>query len=135
MKVILFNQWDKLSSLIKNTSLAALSEKTSYAIKNLAIENNAVTLSDRAMNNLTLTGEAVTVKVPDIIPGKARDFLLRVEASLDTEIKFSGAEAFEGDHPDVLMPPAAGETIVYFFTETKADVFLVARRKVVVAGV
>lgn len=134
MKVILFNQWDKLSSLIKDSALLAANEKTSYEIKNLKIEDNVVSLYDRAMNNLALSGEAVTVKVPDIIPGKARDFLLRVEASLDTEIKFSGAEAFEGDHPDVLMPPAAGETIVYFFTETKADVFLVARRKVVSAS-
>ena len=103
MKVILFNQWDKLSSLIKDSALLAANEKTSYEIKNLKIEENVVSLYDRAMNNLALSGEAVTVKVPDIIPGKARDFLLRVEASLDTEIKFSGAEAFEGDHPDVFI--------------------------------
>ena len=67
--------------------------------------------------------------MPDIVPGKARDFMLRVTATGDNEIAFTGAEAFEGDAGS-LEPPSDGETVVYFFTETDGDVMLVARKPV-----
>ena len=67
--------------------------------------------------------------MPDIVPGKARDFMLRVTASGENEIVFAGAEAFEGEEGS-LEPPGDGETVVYFFTETSADVLLVARKAV-----
>ena len=55
--------------------------------------------------------------------------MLRVEATGENTLKFEGAEAFEGE-ADALDPPADGETAVYFFTETAADVLLVARKVV-----
>ena len=87
-------------------------------------------LTDRAMNALSLTGEAVTLQMPDMIPGKARDFLVRVTAETESDLLFTGAEAFEGDNQDVLMPPNAGETVIYFFTETAPDILHVSRKVV-----
>ena len=55
--------------------------------------------------------------------------MLRVEATGENTLKFEGAEAFEGE-ADALDPPGDGETCVYFFTETAADVLLVARKVV-----
>ena len=67
--------------------------------------------------------------MPDMVPGKAREFMLRVTASGENEIAFAGADAFEGDE-GALEPPGDGETVVYFFTETASDVMLVARKAV-----
>ena len=128
MKLCLFPQWDDLVSFMRNLarhSAADICQRNFVRIK--PVDGHAL-LSDRAMNNLTLTGEAVTLQMPDMIPGKARDFLVRVTAETESDLLFTGAEAFEGDNQDVLMPPNAGETVIYFFTETDADVFLVSRR-------
>ena len=65
----------------------------------------------------------------NMVPGKAREFMLRVTASGENEIAFAGADAFEGDE-GALEPPGDGETVVYFFTETASDVMLVARKAV-----
>ena len=67
--------------------------------------------------------------MPDMVPGKARDFMLRVTVTGKNEIVFTGAEAFEGEE-GALEPPGDGETVVYFFTETSSDVLLVARKVV-----
>ena len=120
MKVIVFDQWDKLVSLVKGMAAGAAAAKTQYGIARLV---------DRAANNLAVEGGTTTVVMPDMVPGKARDFMLRVTASGDNEIVFSGAEAFEGEEGS-LEPPGDGETVVYFFTETAADVLLVARKVV-----
>ena len=84
-------------------------------------------LDDRSANVLAVEGGTTTVVMPDIEPGKARDFMLRVTATGENALKFEGAEAFEGES-DALEPPGDGETVVYFFTETAADVLLVARK-------
>jgi hypothetical protein len=86
-------------------------------------------LVDRAANNLAVGGGTTTVVMPESVPGKARDFMLRVTASGDNVIAFTGAEAFEGEE-GALDPPADGETVVYFFSETSSDVLLVARKAV-----
>ena len=130
MGVIVFNQWEKLLSLLRSIATASAADKSQYAIVRLMPEDSRSLLTDRAMNTLTLTGETVTLQMPDMIPGKARDFLVRVTAEAESELLFTGAEAFEGDNQDVLMTPNAGETVIYFFTETAPDVFLVARRPV-----
>jgi hypothetical protein len=130
MKLCLFPQWDDLVSFMRNLarhSAADICQRNFVRIK--PVDGHAL-LTDRAMNVLALTGEAVTLQMPDMIPGKARDFLVRVTAETESELYFTGAEAFEGDNQDVLMPPNAGETVIYFFTETAPDVFLVARRPV-----
>ena len=130
MKLCLFPQWDDLVSLMRNLarhSAADICQRNFVRIK--PVDGHAL-LTDRAMNALALTGEAVTLQMPDMIPGKARDFLVRVTAETESELYFTGAEAFEGDNQDVLMPPNAGETVIYFFTETAPDILHVTRKVV-----
>ena len=130
MKLCLFPQWDDLVSFMRNLarhSAADICQRNFVRIK--PVDGHAL-LTDRAMNVLALTGEAVTLQMPDMIPGKARDFLVRVTAETESDLLFTGAEAFEGDNQDVLMPPNAGETVIYFFTETAPDVLLVSRKVV-----
>ena len=130
MKLCLFPQWNNLVSFMRNLSRQSAADICQWNYVRIKPVDGHALLTDRVMNALTLTGEAVTLQMPDIIPGKARDFLVRVTAETESELYFTGAEAFEGDNQDVLMPPKAGETVIYFFTETAPDVFLVARRPV-----
>ena len=130
MKLCLFPQWDNLVSFMRNLarhSAADICQRNFVRIK--PVDGHAL-LTDRAMNVLALTGEAVTLQMPDMIPGKARDFLVRVTAETESDLLFTGAEAFEGDNQDVLMPPNAGETVIYFFTETAPDILHVSRKVV-----
>ena len=106
-----------------------MNERTQYDIVRVEPKGGRVQLADRSMNNLAVSGGATAIVMPDIEPGKARDFMLRVEATGENTLKFEGAEAFEGES-DALQPPGDGETCVYFFTETAADVLLVARKVV-----
>ena len=129
MKVIVFDQWDKLVAKFKGIATAAMNEKTQYDIVRLEPKGGRVQLADRSTNNLAVAGRTTTIVMPDIEPGKARDFMLRITATGENTLKFEGAEAFEGE-ADALEPPADGETVVYFFTETAADVLLVARKVV-----
>ena len=129
MRIIVFEQWDRLVALLKGIAAGSATERTQYAINRVEVKDGVARLSDRASNNLALAGGRTTVLMPDIVPGKARDLMLRVTATGDNEIAFAGAEAFEGDE-GALEPPADGETVVYFFTETAGDVMLVARKPV-----
>lgn len=127
MRIVVFDQWDKLVSLIRGVASGAA--KAQYGIVRVVPENGRARLADRSVNNLAVAGGATTVVMPDMVPGKARELMLRVTASGENEIAFTGAEAFEGDE-GALDPPADGETVVYFFTETDADVMLVGRKSV-----
>lgn len=129
MRIVIFDQWEKLVSLLKGMAASSATERTQYAINRVEAKDGIARLTDRAANNLALVGGATTVVMPNIVPGKARDLMLRVTASGENEIAFAGAEAFEGDE-GALEPPGDGETVVYFFTETAADVMLVARKSV-----
>lgn len=129
MRIIVFEQWDRLVALLKGIASGSATERTQYAINRVEVNDGVARLADRASNNLALAGGRTTVVMPDIVPGKARDFMLRVTATGDNEIAFTGAEAFEGDAGS-LEPPSDGETVVYFFTETDGDVMLVARKPV-----
>ena len=129
MKVIVFDQWDKLVAKFRGIATVAMNERTQYDLVRLEPKGGRVQLADRSANNLAVVGGETTVVMPDIEPGKARDFMLRVTATGENTLKFEGAEAFEGE-ADALEPPADGETAVYFFTETAADVLLVARKVV-----
>ena len=129
MKVIVFDQWDKLVAKFRGIATAAMNERTQYDIVRLEPKGGRVQLADRSANNLSVAGGETTVVMPDIEPGKARDFMLRVTATGENALKFEGVEAFEGE-ADALQPPGDGETAVYFFTETAADVLLVARKVV-----
>ena len=129
MRIIVFEQWDRLVALLKGIAAGSATERTQYAINRVEVKDGVARLADRASNNLALAGGRTTVLMPDIVPGKARDLMLRVSASGENEIAFAGAEAFEGDE-GALEPPSDGETVVYFFTETDGDVMLVARKPV-----
>ena len=129
MRIVVFEQWDRLVALLKGIAAGSATERTQYAINRVEAKDGVARLADRAANNLALAGGSTTVVMPDIVPGKARDLMLRVTATGDNEIAFAGAEAFEGDE-GALEPPADGETVVYFFTETSGDVMLVARKSV-----
>ena len=129
MRIVIFDQWEKLVSLLKGMAASSATERTQYDIVRVVPKDGRAQLADRAMNNLAVEGGATTVVMPDMVPGKAREFMLRVTASGENEIVFSGAGAFEGEE-GALEPPGDGETIVYFFTETSSDVLLVARKAV-----
>ena len=129
MRIVIFDQWEKLVSLLKGMAASSATERTQYDIVRVVPKDRRAQLADRAMNNLAVKGGATTVVMPDMVPGKAREFMLRVTASGENEIAFEGADAFEGDE-GALEPPGDGETVVYFFTETASDVMLVARKAV-----
>ena len=129
MKVIVFEQWDKLTALMRRIAASSASEESQYAIKRVQTKDGRAHLDDRTANVLAIEGGTTTVVMPDIEPGKARDFMLRVTATGENNLVFEGAEAFEGES-DALEPPGDGETVVYFFTETAADILLVARKVV-----
>ena len=129
MRIIVFDQWEKLVTLLRNVAAGSATEKTQYGIVRVEPKDGRAQLVDRAANNLAVNGGTTTVVMPDMVPGKARDFMLRVTASGENEIAFTGAGAFEGEE-GALEPPGDGETVVYFFTETSSDVLLVARKAV-----
>ena len=129
MRLLMFPQWDKLSALLRTMARQSAADYCQRNIVRLEPKGGRVQLADRSMNNLAVSGGATAIAMPDIEPGKARDFMLRVEATGENSLSFEGAEAFEGE-ADALQPPGDGETCVYFFTETAADVLLVARKVV-----
>ena len=127
MRLIAFPQWDKLTSLLRGMARQSAADFAQRNIVRIIPKNGVAHLANYAANLLAVEGGKTTIVMPDMVPGKARDFMLRVTASGENELLFTGAEAFEGDD-GALAPPADGETVVYFFTETAADVMLVARR-------
>ena len=129
MNIILFEQWDKLVAMFRNLAGSAATQKSQYDLNRIMPIDGKASLEDRAMNALALDGESVTLSLPDMIPGKARDFLVRIDATGECSVRFTGCDVFEGES-GALDPPGDGETVVYFFTETKADVFMVARKAV-----
>ena len=129
MRLLMVPQWDKLSALLRTMARQSAADYCQRNIVRLEPKGGRVQLADWSMNVLAVAGGATTIVMPDIEPGKARDFMLRVTATGENSLSFEGAEAFEGEE-DALQPPGDGETCVYFFTETAADVLLVARKVV-----
>ena len=129
MRLIAFPQWDKLTSLLCGMARQSAADYAQRNIVRIIPKNGVAHLANYAANLLAVEGGKTTIVMPDMVPGKARDFMLRVTASGDNEIVFSGVEAFEGEE-GALKPPGDGETVVYFFTETSSDVLLVARKVV-----
>ena len=127
MRLLMFPQWDKLSALLRTMARQSAADYCQRNIVRVEPKGGRVQLADRTANNLAVAGGETTIVMPDIEPGKARDFMLRVTAAGENTLKFEGAEAFEGE-ADALDPPGDGETAVYFFTETAGDILLVGRR-------
>ena len=129
MRIVLFEQWDRLSALLRKIADGAAEERVRYAFNRLDPSGGAAELKAHAVNRLALENESVTLALPDGEPGKVRDFLLRVTATGECGFSFAGDASFEGEE-GALDPPGDGESAVYFFTETEPDVFLVARKVV-----
>ena len=129
MRLLAFPQWDKFASLLRNMARQSAADYAQRKIIRIIPKNGVAHLVNNAVNLLAIEGGTTTIFMPDMVPGKARDFMLRVTASGENEIAFTGAGAFEGEE-GALEPPGDGETVVYFFTETSADVLLVARKAV-----
>ena len=127
MRLLMFPQWDKLSALLRTMARQSAADYCQRNIVRVEPKGGRVQLADRTAHNLAVAGGETTIVMPDIEPGKARDFMLRVTAAGENTLKFEGAEAFEGE-ADALDPPGDGETAVYFFTETAGDILLVGRR-------
>ena len=127
MRLLMFPQWDKLSALLRTMARQSAADYCQRNIVRLEPKGGRAHLLDRAANVLAVAGGETTIVIPDIEPGKARDFMLRVTATGENALKFEGVEAFEGEE-DALNPPGDGETVVYFFTETAGDILLVGRR-------
>ncbi len=130
MKVVVFDQWERLAQLLKGVAASEAKDSAQYAISRVVVSaGGRAALKDRAMNNLSVSGGTTILSVPEIEPGKARDFALRVKATGDNVLAFEGAGSFEGE-PGALAAPLDGETAVYLFTEVDGDVLLVSRRTV-----
>ena len=88
MRIIVFDQWEKLVALLRNVATGSATEKTQYDIVRVEPKDGRAQLADRAANNLAVEGGTTTVVMPDMVPGKARDFMLRVTASGENGIAF-----------------------------------------------
>ena len=130
MRIIVFEQWERLLSLMRRTSRSETEDAVRYALVRAVPSLGRVQLADRAVNNVSVSGGVTSFAVPDIVPGKARDFILRVKAAGSNELAFTGAGGFEGETQDALLPPGDGETCLYLFSEVEGDVFLVSRKVV-----
>ena len=98
------------------------------------------TLVDRAANAAVLNGDEVVFALPDLTPGEARQFDLRLDVSAATCVTFEGLEDFEIDAADktaaftktergvsIMLPPGA---FLFTFTETKFGTILITRREI-----
>ena len=97
MRLIAFPQLDKLTSLLRGMARQSAADYTQRKILRIIPKNGVAHLANYAANLLAVEGGTTTVVMPDIVPGKARDFMLRVTASGENELLFTGAKAFEGE--------------------------------------
>ena len=130
MKLLLFNQYDRLLAKFKAIASECARDAADWKICRVSASNGTVHLHDRAMNVLAVTGGETRIVVPDIEPERARQFCLRVTAEGDNTLTFTGAEAFEAADADSLLPPSDWQTVIYRFTETVGDRLYVERKEV-----
>ena len=130
MKLLLFNQYDRLLAKFKAIASECARDAADWKICRVSASNGTVHLHDRAMNVLAVTGGETRIVVPDIEPERARQFCLRVTAEGDNTLTFTGVEAFEAADADSLLPPSDGQTVIYRFTETVGDRLYVERKEV-----
>ena len=97
MRLLAFPQWDKLMSLLRNMARQSAADYAQRKIVRIIPKNGVAHLVNNAVNLLAIDGATTTIIMPDIVPGKARDFMLRVTATGDNEIVF--AEIKKKDTP------------------------------------
>ena len=130
MKLLLFNQYDRLLAKFKAIASDCARDAADWKICRVSASSGIVHLHDRTMNVLTVSGGVTRIVVPDIEPERARQLCLRVTAEGDSTLTFTGAEAFESADADSLLPPSDGQTVIYRFTETIGDRLYVERWEV-----
>ena len=130
MRLLLFNQYDRLLAKFKAIASDCARDAADWKICRVQSSGGIVHLHDRTMNVLTVSGGVTRIVVPDIKPERARQFCLRVTAEGDNTLTFTGAEAFEAADADSLLPPSDGQTVIYRFTETVGDRLYVERKEV-----
>ena len=146
MKLLLFNQYDRLLAKFKAIASDCARDAADWKICRVQSSNGIVHLHDRTMNVLSVSGGVTRIVVPDIDPERANipqseglprsgalagvQFCLRVTAEGDNTLSFTGAEAFEAADADSLLPPSDGQTVIYRFTETIGDRLYVERKVV-----
>ena len=130
MKLLLFNQYDRLLAKFKAIASECARDAADWKICRVSASDGNVHLHDRTMNVLNVSGGETRIVVPDIDPERARQFCLRVTAEGDNTLTFTGAEAFEAADADSLLPPSDGQTVIYRFTETVGDRLYVERKEV-----
>ena len=126
MRVIVFRQWEALMNLLKGIARGETETSLPYAFRTVTPDGGVVTLEDRTAGSLAVTGGVTKVVLPDPVSGRARDFLLRVSATGENELRFEGG-TFEGE-AGALDAPADGTSALFVFTETAPGTFLVTRR-------
>ena len=126
MKVFVFRQWEALTDLLKGIARGEAETSLPYAFRTVTPEGGVVTLEDRTVSSLAVAGGTTKVILPGPVPGRARDFLLRVSATGENSLRFEGGE-FEGE-AGALDAPADGSSALLVFTETAPGTFLVTRR-------
>lgn len=126
MRVFVFRQWEALMNLLKGIARGEVEASLPYALRTVTPDDGTVTLDDRTVSSLAVTGGATRVLIPDPVPGRARDFLLRVSATGENELRFEGG-TFEGE-AGALDAPTDGSSALLVFTETAPGTFLVTRR-------
>lgn len=126
MRVFVFRQWEALTDLLKGIARGEVETSLPYAFRTVTPDGGVVTLEDRTAGSLAVTGGVTKVVLPDPVSGRARDFLLRVSATGENELRFEGG-TFEGE-AGALDAPADGTSALFVFTETAPGTFLVTRR-------
>ena len=86
MRLLAFPQWDKLTSLLRGMARQSAADYAQRKIVRIIPKNGIAHLANYAAKLLAVEGGKTTIIMPDMTPGKARDFMLRVTASGDNEI-------------------------------------------------
>ena len=87
-----------------------------------------ISLVDRAVNAVSLTGGTLVLSPPASIEGKARSFVVRLTMAAETDWSFPSGVNFESDDEGVFGDIETGATATFFFTEVSENRFLVARK-------
>lgn len=128
MKLIIFNQWDKLVALLRQIAESAAGKKIQYRYNRVILSGGSGSLVDRCVNLFSLQDESARLVFPAQYTDVARDFVVRVVCETSGEITFEGADRFESEDPNVFAPLEAEDIAVFFFTETEPGVFLVSKK-------
>lgn len=110
-------------------AVAALKKRLPYALVAKTIENNAVTLDDRASNSVeiseTLSPNTLTINFPAEPIGKARDFALRLNIASGVTapelVLPQGVvcENADGEVPEISDGGTGGSSTILYFSETE----------------